>query len=121
MATLWAWTPDREVRRCVTKSGLPANGQAAPSPHRQPVVRETCHVHPLLPSRARRRCAQLLTGRRLAMSVLAARQSFDLSPGIRAAILTSGVAISAVSTYALGRAALGIAPTPPEAKELAVV
>jgi len=55
------------------------------------------------------------------MSVLAARQSFDLSPGIRAAILTSGVAISAVSTYALGRAALGIAPTPPEAKEQAVV
>jgi uncharacterized membrane protein len=54
------------------------------------------------------------------MSVLVVRKDLDLSPGSRAAILISGGAISAVSAYALGRAVLGVAPTPPEAKELAV-
>jgi len=45
---------------------------------------------------------------------------FDLHPATRGVLLASGLMIGAVSAYALGRAALGVAPTPPEAKELAV-
>jgi len=48
-------------------------------------------------------------------------QGFDLSPAVRTALMTSGIAISAVSSYALVRAALGLAPTPPAAREVAVI
>jgi uncharacterized membrane protein len=49
------------------------------------------------------------------------RAGFDLHPATRAALLTSGIVIGAVSAYALGRASLGLAPTPPQAREIAVV
>jgi uncharacterized membrane protein len=50
-----------------------------------------------------------------------ARPGFDLSPAARLALLVSGTAIGAISLYALLRAALGLAPTPPQAREIAVV
>lgn len=55
------------------------------------------------------------------MTSLTVRQGFDLSPVTRMALLISGAAIGAISALALARAALGLAPTPPGARELAVV
>jgi uncharacterized membrane protein len=55
------------------------------------------------------------------MAIATARPGFDLSPAMRTALLISGAAIGAISLYALLRAALGFATTPPAAREVAVV
>lgn len=51
----------------------------------------------------------------------AQRGGFDLHPLTRRGLLMTGILIGAVSAYALARAALGVAPTPPQAREIAVV
>lgn len=55
------------------------------------------------------------------MTTATIRPGFDLSPAIRTALIVSGTAIGAASAYALARAALGLAPTPPAAREVAVI
>jgi uncharacterized membrane protein len=55
------------------------------------------------------------------VTALTIRREFDLSPVTRTAMLASGIAIGAMSSFALARAALGLAPTPDSAKEIAVV
>jgi uncharacterized membrane protein len=55
------------------------------------------------------------------MTTLTIGKGFDLSPVTRAGLLASGIAIGVVSFYALARWALGFAPTPPEAREVAVI
>jgi len=55
------------------------------------------------------------------MTAATLRPGFDLSPATRMALIVSGTAIGAASAYALARAALGLAPTPPAAREVAVI
>ena len=55
------------------------------------------------------------------MTTATIRPGFDLAPATRTALLVSGTAIGAISAYALARAALGLAPTPPAALEVAVI
>jgi uncharacterized membrane protein len=55
------------------------------------------------------------------MTTVTVRQGFDLSTTARVGLLVSGTTIGAVSVYALARAALGLAPTPPAAREVAVI
>ncbi len=55
------------------------------------------------------------------MTAATMRRQADLSAPARALLLASGITVCAASTYALARAALGFAPTPPAAKEIAVV
>ena len=55
------------------------------------------------------------------MTSVTIRRGFDLAPATRMALLVSGTTIGLVSAYALARAALGLAPTPPQAREVAVI
>lgn len=55
------------------------------------------------------------------MTSLTAPRGFDLSAPARMTLLVSGSAIGAVSAYSLVRGLLGFAPTPPAAREVAVI
>ena len=57
----------------------------------------------------------------MTMASVTAARGFDLSPATRMALIVSGTTIGAVSVYAIARAALGFAPTPPAAREVAVI
>jgi uncharacterized membrane protein len=55
------------------------------------------------------------------MTTLTVRPNFDLRPSVRMALLASGTTIGLLSVFALARGALGFAPTPPAAREVAVI